>query len=295
MADPSTFDVMGTPLIITDMNFPAAGGTKEFTDMFNQVSIDLSGPDKDCLFLFAKFPNEPQSMPDGTPIYRYGAIQAKSQAIIALAQQALQQYAQDRTGDMGFALDIDGVYNCADAQIMVNVAQEARQTGLGNVDFWPLGPTEFFYLMTNSRLLQNLIAQAVTEQGQTYGAQYAGAMIVVPMKEALGLTFVQADVPAVCQGATPPVGPGDGGEGFPVCMPGYTWDPATGTCVGGGAAACPEGQVWDAKSGTCVASGTAGTGAGSKAEEKGDWWKWALGLGAGSVGAYGLYRWYQEC
>jgi hypothetical protein len=295
MADPSTFDVLGTPLIVTDTNFPAAAGTKEFVDMFNQVNIDLSGPDKDCLFLFGKFPAEPQTKPDGTPFYRYGAVQAKSQALISLVQQALEQYVQDRTGDATFRMDIDGVYNCKDAQTMLAVAQESRQTGLGAVDFWPLGPTEFYYLLTQSRLFQSIIAQAIAQQGQTYGATYQGAMVVLPMKEAPGIRFKQADVPPVCAGTTPPVGPG-GENQPPTCMPGYAWDPQTGTCASLAGPACPAGQVWDATAGKCVAGGTTGTGAGggggAGSGGKEDWWKWPLGIGAGVVGIGGLYYWY---
>lgn len=288
----SVFDVLGTSLVVTDMNLPAANGTQEFIDMFNQVNVDLSGPDKDCLFLFAKFPAEPQAMPDGTPIYRYGAVQAKSQALISLCQQALEQYVQDRTGDATFKMDIDGVYNCKDAEMMLMVAQEARQTPLGSVDFWPLGPTEFYYLLTQSRLFQAMIAQAIQEQGQAYGATYQGAMVVLPMKEASGLKFTQANVPAVCAGATPPVGPGTDGQ-TPTCMPGYVYDAASGTCVST-AMQCPQGQVWDAAQGKCVAIGTTGTGATGAAKKEGDWWKWALGIGAGVVGVGGLYYWYTD-
>lgn len=290
MADPSTFDVLGTPLIITDMNFPAAANTQEFTEMFNQVKIDLSGPDNDCLFVFAKFPPEPQTMPDGTAIYRYGAIQAKSRALVALVQQALEQYIQEYTGDYSYKMDIDGVYNCEDAKVMLGVAQEARKTPLGSADFWPLGPTEFYYLLTKSKLMQSLIGQAVADQKQTYGATYGGSMILLPMKET-NLVFKQADVPPTCAGATPPIDPGDGTT--PTCMPGYSWNSDAGACIAIAGAACPTGQVWNATAGKCVPGGTTVTGVGTDKDE-GDWWKWPLGIGAGVVGIGGLYYWYKN-
>lgn len=291
MANPTKFDVLGTEMIITDMNFPAASGTEEFKQMFSTVKIDLTNGDNDCLFLFAKFPQEPQTMPDGTAIYRYGAIQAKAKALIALVQQALEQFVQDRTGDPTIKMDIDGVYNCKDAQIMLGVAQEARQTPLGAADFWPLGPTEFYYLLTQSRMMQGIIAQAVVEQGQTYGAAYQGAMILLPMQEVPALVFRQADVPSVCAGATPPVDPGDGTT--PTCMPGYVWDSEAAACVASSEAACPPGQVWSTSLGKCVPSGTDPTGAGGDKDE-GDWWKWPLGIGAGFAGIGGLYYWYKN-
>ena len=288
----STFDVLGTSLVITDMNVAIPNGSQEMIGMFNQVSIDLSGPDKDCLFVFGKEPSE-MTASDGSVIYRYGAIQAKSQALIALIQQALQQYVQDRTGDTTYEMDIDGVYNCKDAEIMLGVAQEIRQTGLGSVDFWPLGPEEFSFLLTQSRLFQNMIALAIQEQGTTYGAEYKNAVVVVPTTKATDLKYVQADVPAVCAGSTPPIGTGEEGE-TPTCMPGYQYNAATGTCVSTAVQACPQGQVWDAKTGKCVAKGTAGTGATGATKREGDWWKWALGVGAGVVGVGGLYYWYTD-
>jgi hypothetical protein len=283
MAD-TIFDVLGTPLKITDINSPAAGGTKELADLFANFRVDLSGPDKDCLFFFAKFPAD--ATVDGKDYYRFGVVQAKSQAVMALIQQSLQEFIKERTGDPAIAFDIDGVYNCKDAQAMVAAAQEARQTGVGNVDFWPVGPTEFYWLLTRSLLLQNLIAIAVQEQGQTYSQPMQASMILVPMTEAPGLTFVAANVPPVCTGATPPIGPDNS------CMPGYQWDPNAGACMSLAVPQCPAGQVWDAQAQACVVSGAGGVSATDKKED--GWWKTPLYVGAGIVAAGGLYYWYRK-
>jgi len=278
------FDVLGTPFKVTDMNFPVPIGTPEFANMFSQMRVDLSRSDADCLFFFAKFPAAAKDA-KGNDVFRYGTIECKSRAIVAMVQQSLEQLVRERTGDKAFRMDIDGVYNCKDAAVMVQAAQEARGAAVGPVDFWPLGAMEFYWLLSRSLLMQQVIATAVADQGQTYEQQYGAAMILVPMAEAPGLTFVGANVPASCAGATPTIGPGN------QCMPGFQWDSGAGACMSLTTPQCPTGQVWDPTAQACVPSGAGGISVTGESKERA-WWVVPLAVGAGLAVAGGGYYYY---
>lgn len=225
------FTVADTKFTITDLNFAPTPGSKEWLGLFNQVKVDLSKPDADNVFVFVKIPAVAEN------VYACGAIQAKTKALIALCQQQLATEIGALTGTTP-QRDVDGVYNCADAQVMVQIAQIVRQTGVGAIDLWPLGPMEFAYLMSRSAILQSLIFQAIQKDAVMTPEQiatYQYATVPVPSKEAPGMTFIPAQVPANCVGkappAMPPVTPGSS------CDPAKThFDAASGTCLPGATA-----------------------------------------------------------
>jgi hypothetical protein len=221
------YDVLGTKLIVTDMNMPAPTGSSLWVGLFNGTKVDLSKSDADNLIMLTKVPE----VADGT--YAYAAVQAKTKALIGLVQDALAREVEAITGKT-IERDVDGVYNCSDAQLMLMVAQTVNQQGAGSFDNWPLGPQELAYLLTRSTLFQAIVRDALSKDGKMSPEQQAAyqySVISFPADQAPGMTFVPAQVPANCTGkapAMPAITPGS------MCGVGLTYDPVTGTCKGAG-------------------------------------------------------------
>jgi hypothetical protein len=255
------FEVSGTKFTITDMNMPAVAGSREWLAIFNGVKVDLSKPDADNLILFQKVPQVANN------VFAYGAIQCKTKALIALVQFGLGQEVEAMTGQP-IQRDVDGVYNCSDAQLMLMVAQTVRQTGAGDFDAWPLGPSELSYLLTRSGVLQGLIAEAIKKENvqtpeQTASYQYS--MVSFPADMAPGMTFIPAQVPSTCQGKAPDM---------PAITPGSM---------------CGTGLQYDATSGTCVKA----TPVAYKSEKK-SWWMTPVAVGLGLIGAGSIVYYFYK-
>jgi hypothetical protein len=257
----SEFAVLDTKVEVTDMKFPAETGSDTWKALYKQMFVDLSHPDQDCLVPFAKLPELAPNL------LSYGAIKGKSKAIMALLQASIQDFVQKAGIDPNYSSDIDGVFNCKDAAAMVVIAQAARQQGVGDYSNWPIGPTEFFYLMTRSPLVQFMIASAVQEAGSSEG--YQGAVIAVPVAEVPELVFVPAQVPSTCQGTSPQPEPVIGT--VPTCQPGQVVDLATRNC------STPTGP------GTTPVT--------AKDQAKTSSWYWPVVIGGGVLAAGGL-AWY---
>ncbi len=131
-------------------------GSPQWWELIETTRMDLSNPGHMCNLVYALTPAV------GPDTFIHGVCQTTAENMIALAQESLRlQYLdwwamahQDATGTVPFPVEATGSYDCATAEWMTQVAQQARGTGIGGHDAWSMGMLEFSYLYNSSARAQ---------------------------------------------------------------------------------------------------------------------------------------------
>ena len=136
---------------------PIVEGSEAWQSVVGATQVDLGDPSSICSVPLSVLP-QPQAGSHDILI-----LSATTSTLIALCQQAIGEVLSSMLQSPR-SVTISGVYDCESAQAMVGIADLIGQD-TASATTWPLGVRELRYLLTSSRLVQQVVQDSTTKTG----------------------------------------------------------------------------------------------------------------------------------
>jgi len=174
--------------------------------LFDSVNVDLSDPKNNVVFLYQMFfLDEVKSEYPSVEIW--GVVETTAEWAVVLYQDSINNVYEkiwdelsDKPSENPPSIPLNGVFDCNTASATLLPAQMARGTGVGKVDYWPLGRLEFNWCLSNSSILADMIEYNNQEiNADTFNITFQPRFQVNVPED----NFVGISIPEHCEGIKP--------------------------------------------------------------------------------------------